>query len=66
MKIFHFKFFIYLNKHLSQGINEIKKEIGQYRYKVSGFESDDIGGMPMREFYSAIRSLKQQSTGQHA
>jgi 5'-3' exonuclease len=32
-------------------INEIKKEIGQYRYKVSGFESDDIGGMPMREFY---------------
>jgi hypothetical protein len=38
-------------------INEIKKEIGQYRYKVSGFESDDIGGMPMREFYRTLAKV---------
>jgi hypothetical protein len=46
-----------LEQYKNNIINAVQKEIGRCHYKVSGFESDDIGGMPMREFYRTLAKV---------
>ena len=46
-----------LEQYKNNIINAVQKEIGRCHYKVSGFESDDIGGMSMREFYGTLAKV---------
>lgn len=44
-------------QHKSSIIAMLKRSIGTIDYKVSGFEEQDIGGMPMSEFYHHLASV---------
>lgn len=44
-------------QHKQNIIAMLERNIGTVNYKVSGFESGDIGGMPMRKFYNHLASV---------
>lgn len=44
-------------QHKKNIITMLKRDIGKINYKVSGFESDDIGGMSMRKFYKLLATV---------
>lgn len=44
-------------QHKKNIIAMLEKDIGTINYKVSGFEADDIGGMPMDKFYKQLASV---------
>lgn len=44
-------------QHKKNIIAMLERDIGTINYKVSGFESGDIGGMPMRKFYNHLASV---------
>lgn len=44
-------------QHKKNIIAMLERDIGTINYKVSGFESGDIGGMPMHQFYKHLASV---------
>ncbi len=44
-------------QHKKNIIAMLERDIGTINYKVSGFESVDIGGMPMHQFYQHLASV---------
>lgn len=44
-------------QHKKNIIAMLERNIGTIDYKVSGFESGDIGGMPMHQFYKHLASV---------
>jgi hypothetical protein len=44
-------------QHKKNIIAMLESNIGTINYKVSGFESADIGGMPMHKFYKLLASV---------
>jgi len=46
-----------LGSHEKNVIAMLENDIGKVNYKVSGFDSDDIGGMSMNDFYGLLAKI---------